>query len=77
MAQNAGPIIGEVLDISPTYSVMYLNQKTYLRDHNPIEYSHVWIRGDCIRLVADLQRNAKQSLGGTKLDFNMPELCPN
>lgn len=74
MAQNAGEEIAEVLDISKLYPVMYLNQQTFLRDHHPIEYSHVWIRGDCIRLVADLQRNAKESGGGTRLDFNMPEL---
>lgn len=75
MAKNAGEEIAEVLDISRSYPVMYLNQQTFLRDHHPIEYSHVWIRGDCIRLVADLQRNAKESTGSTKLDFNMPELC--
>ena len=74
MAKSAGEEIAEVLDISKSYPVMYLNQQTFLRDHHPIEYSHVWIRGDCIQLVADLQRNAKESLGSTKLDFNMPEL---
>jgi DNA-binding GntR family transcriptional regulator len=75
MARSAGEEIADVLDISKSYPVMYLNQQTFLRDHHPIEYSHVWIRGDCIRLVADLQRNAKESTGSTKLDFNMPELC--
>lgn len=73
MAQSAGEQIAEILDISKSFPVMYLNQQTFLRDHQPIEYSHVWIRGDCIRLVADLQRNAYESGGTTKLDFSMPD----
>jgi len=72
MAQNAGHEISQVLDISDSYPVMYLNQLTHLRNHTPIEFSHVWIRGDCIRLVADLQRHARKPQGGTKLDFSMP-----
>ncbi|MBN1265213.1 MAG: GntR family transcriptional regulator [Anaerolineales bacterium] len=71
-AQNAGSEIAEYLRIDDQDAVMYLDQHTYLRDHQLIEYSNVWIRGNCIRLVADLQRSSQNPIGGSKLDFKIP-----
>lgn len=71
-ATAAGGEISKYLNIQDRDPVMYLNQQTFLRDHNSIEYSNVWIRGNCIRLVADLQRSSKNPYGGSKLDFKIP-----
>ncbi|MBN1265724.1 MAG: GntR family transcriptional regulator [Anaerolineales bacterium] len=71
-AQNAGPQIARHLRIDEQDAVMCLDQHTFLRNHQPIEFSKVWIRGNSIRLVADLQRSSGGPMGGSKLDFNLP-----
>ena len=55
-AQVATPSLAALLQIAAGSPVLYLEQVSYDRSSNPIEYSDVWIRGDRMRLSAWLRR---------------------
>lgn len=55
-AQIATRPIAELLSISVGSPVLYLEQVSYDKASDPIEYSDVWIRGDRLRLSAWLRR---------------------
>jgi len=55
-AQIATRPVAELLQISLGSPVLYLEQVSYDKKSNPIEYSDVWIRGDRLRLSAWLKR---------------------
>ena len=55
-AQIATRPVAELLQISVGSPVLYLEQVSYDKAANPIEYSDVWIRGDRLRLSAWLKR---------------------
>jgi GntR family transcriptional regulator len=55
-AQIATRPVADLLQISLGSPVLYLEQVSYDKAANPIEYSDVWIRGDRLRLSAWLKR---------------------
>lgn len=58
-AQPASTDVARALAIPAGAAVLYLEQITYLRTGEPVEYSDVWIRGDRMKLTALLQRPAQ------------------
>jgi GntR family transcriptional regulator len=51
-AQLAGQSTAELLNVTVGSPLLYLEQISYDQDHNPIEYSDVWMHGDKVRLSA-------------------------
>lgn len=56
-AQSATHEIAELLDIVACDPVMYLEQLTYLKTGEPLEFSEGWIRGNRFRLSSTLKRD--------------------
>lgn len=62
-AQAAGAEVAELLHMAEGEPVMHVEQLTYLENGAVIECSELWLRGDCFRLVAAVNRIGKRNLG--------------
>ena len=68
-AQSASQEIAELLEIAACDPVMYLEQLTYEKSGEPLEFSKVWIRGDRFRLSANLKRDPKKIAQETFVEY--------
>ncbi|WP_167859429.1 GntR family transcriptional regulator [Paenibacillus cymbidii] len=55
-AKATGAAIADKLGVKKGTPVTFLEQTTYTAGNEPLEYSQVWIRNDCIKLTSILKR---------------------
>lgn len=62
-AQAANAEVATLLNMAEGEPVMHVEQLTYLDNGDVIECSELWLRGDCFRLVAAVNRVGKGNIG--------------
>jgi DNA-binding GntR family transcriptional regulator len=62
-AQAANAEVAALLNMAEGEPVMHVEQLTYLDNGDVIECSEIWLRGDCFRLVAAVNRVGKGNIG--------------